>query len=130
MNNVDTIKKLYADFGRGDVAAILANCTRDSRWTIPGQPALSHAGTYVGAQAIQSFFVGLTENLDIAHFEPKRFLSEGDLVVAIGDYSGKGRKSGKPFASRWIHTWNLREGKIAGFDDAYDTLAVANAAGT
>jgi ketosteroid isomerase-like protein len=31
------------------------------------------------------------------------------------------------FASRWVHTWTLRDGKIAAFDDAYDSLAVANA---
>jgi ketosteroid isomerase-like protein len=32
MNNIDTVKQLYACFGRGDVAGILAHLAEDVRW--------------------------------------------------------------------------------------------------
>ena len=51
----------------------------------------------------------------------------GDIIVGIGDYSGRYPRTGKSFVSRVVHVWRLDGQKIRGFEQFTDTLLVANA---
>jgi ketosteroid isomerase-like protein len=53
--NAEIIRKLYADFQQAGIDAILAVCTEDTTWAIPGAPALLYAGhNPTGPGAFQS----------------------------------------------------------------------------
>jgi uncharacterized protein len=124
---IEIIKKLYADFRRGDVEGILAACTEDSCWSIPGSGALPFAGTHVGRAAIGEFYCSLVRHVDIDHLQVECFLQDENMVVAMGRMSGTARRTGKSFASTWLHCWTFDNTRIASFQDSYDTLAVAQA---
>lgn len=44
--NLRTIHQVYEDFGRGDVAAVLATLTEDVQWFTPGPPDISRMLVY------------------------------------------------------------------------------------
>ncbi len=51
--NVELIKKLYADFANGNISAVLAEFSDDSEWHVP--PGHKLGKVYRGPQAIGEF---------------------------------------------------------------------------
>jgi len=52
---------------------------------------------------------------------PHDFVSEGDTVVALGDYSGTFKATGKSFTAPFAHVWTFRDGKVVSFQQHTDT---------
>jgi len=50
------------------------------------------------------------------------FVSEGDMVVALGDYSGTFKATGKSFTAPFAHVWQFRDGKLMAFHQHTDTF--------
>jgi len=51
-------------------------------------------------------------------------VTEGDTVVALGEYSGTFKATGKRFASPFAHIWKMRDGKAHTFRQITDTVLV------
>jgi ketosteroid isomerase-like protein len=133
---VETVKRLYRDFARGDVESILAACSHDCRWTIPGSAMADDADTLIGQAEIGEFVAALIAQTDIESFMPESFMQDGDWVVAVGHYRGTHRETRCAFSKPWLHCWRLREEsardasgrvcrriRIVSFDDSFDTLS-------
>jgi uncharacterized protein len=125
--NTEIIRNLYSDFQQADVDAILAVCTDDTTWAIPGVPALPYAGTHRGKAALGAFFASLGANLSITEFTPQSYVQDGDWVA--GHYAGHNPAGPGTFQSAWTHRWRLAVGKVRELHDHFDTLAVARALG-
>jgi ketosteroid isomerase-like protein len=125
--NIQTVQEAYADFGRGDIAAILARLTEDVTWNMPGGPEIPFAGQRKGPAGAAEFFRILNESDEMLDFEPREFFAKGDKVVVLGWYRGRARTTGKEAGMEWVHVFTLRDGKIAGWVEFTDTLMIANA---
>lgn len=120
----DIVKAHYDANDRRDIDGMLADIAADCRWTeMAGFP---YAGTYVGPDEIlQNVFVALGTAFDGYSFTLDRLLDAGDEVVAIGDYAGTNRQTGKAFAARVVHVWGVADDRIRRFEQFTDTLKVA-----
>ena len=125
--NIEIIRKLYSDFQQANVEAILAACTDDTAWSIPGAPALPYAGTHRGKAAVGAFFALLGSTLSITEFTPQSYVQESEWVWVAGHYAGCNPAGPGQFQSAWMHRWRLVDGKVREFHDHFDTLAVAEA---
>jgi hypothetical protein len=125
--NTQIVQQIYADFGQGNIPAILDRLVDDVVWIQPGAPDIPWAGTQTSKDQVLGFFQKLAESANIEQFEPRQFISEGDTVVAIGGWKGKSQNKGKPFASDWIMTWTFAGDKVKHYQAAYDTNNVAKA---
>ena len=116
----------YAASDRGDIDGMMADVAPDIAWTeMAGFPC---AGTYVGPAAIiEGVFKRLGTEWEDYTFKLQTLVDGGDIVVGIGDYSGRYPRTGKSFVSRVVHVWRLDGQKIRGFEQFTDTLLVANA---
>ena len=56
-----------------------------------------------------------------------RLGSLGDTVVALGQYGGKYKLTGKSFSAPFAHVWNFQNGKVARFRQYTDTAVVQSA---
>lgn len=125
---VSLIQSLYAAFGRGDIATIIAALAPDIAWRLNGSrsdhPLL---GTWSGAQDVQAFFEQLAGMQDFSEFSPREFFSAGDRVFVLGHYAATMRKNGRKAASDWVHIFTVRNGKIAAFLEFNDTAEFARA---
>jgi ketosteroid isomerase-like protein len=126
MKSFDVIKAHYDGSSRGDLDAMLAALTPESRWIeMAGFPC---AGTYVGPQAVvENVFAVLGSQWTGFGFELERLIDGGDAIVAIGTCSGTFTGTGKPMTARVTHVWDLEDGKVARFEQFTDTLLVAQA---
>jgi ketosteroid isomerase-like protein len=122
--NLDAVRKGYEAFGRGDIPGLLRLLHDEVSWTTPGPAELPTAGNRTGHEGVQEFFTALTKVADILRFEPKEFIAHGDKVIVIGDDTSRVRVTGKSVEFRWVHIFELRDGKVASFEERGDVSAL------
>lgn len=121
--NREIIEKLYAGFAAGDVPTVLGAMDPEISWTeAAGFP---YAGTYVGPDAVlQNVFMRLATEWEGFAAVPSTYVSEGETVVAIGEYSGTYNATGKSMKTPMVHVWTLKDGRIVNFVQHCDTVLV------
>ena len=122
----EAIARLYAGFKRGDVPAVLAAFSPNISWIeAEGFP---YGGTYVGPDAVlQNVFAKLgSEWINFAAV-PNEYIENGDTVVALGEYSGAYKATGKSFKAPFAHVWKFGGGQIVSFRQYTDTAVVQRA---
>ena len=125
-DNLETLRNAYDAFARGDVPAVLAVFAPDVSWTeAEGFP---YGGTYVGPEAVlNGVFMRLGTEWDGYAAVPHEFVAQGDRIVALGQYSGKYKITGKSFSAPFAHAWDFRDGKVVRFRQYTDTAVVQSA---
>jgi ketosteroid isomerase-like protein len=125
-DNLETLRNAYDAFARGDVPTVLAVLAPDVSWTeAEGFP---YGGTYVGPEAVlMGVFMKLGTEWDGYAAVPHEFVAQGDKIVALGQYSGTYKLTGKSFAAPFAHVWDFRNGKAVRFRQHTDTAIVQDA---
>ena len=81
--NVNIIQDAYGAFSRGDIAAVLATLDENVVWSIPGPSEIPLFGTRQGRAAVGEFFQTLDRDQETLLFEPRRYVAQGNTVVAL-----------------------------------------------
>jgi uncharacterized protein len=126
MSNLETIKGVYDAFAKGDIPSVLETLSPEIEWTeAEGFP---YGGTYRGPSAVlEGVFMRLgTEWIGFAAV-PHDFVDGGETIVALGQYSGTYKTTGKTFRAQFAHVWSLRDGRAVQFVQYVDTLLVQRA---
>jgi ketosteroid isomerase-like protein len=124
--NVTQVQSLYAAFGRGDIATILAGVSLDIDWETIGRASdFPTLGPRRGASAVREFFKLVADNEEFSDFSPREFYPSQDKVFVLGSYSLTIKKTGKKVASEWVHVFTLRDGKVTRFREHTDTAQFA-----
>ena len=128
-SNTQVVKDAYAAFGRGDVQGILSALDEKVVWEgVKGtEGVMKTAGVRNGRPAVGEFFAQVNETIAFEAFEPREFVAQGDVVVALGTYRGKSKETGRTFSSDWVMVFEFRNGKIARFREFTDSAALVNA---
>ena len=126
MNNVELIKNLYQAFAQGDIPAVLQSFDENIEWTeAEGFP---YGGTYRGGESIlQNVFMKLATEWTNFEAVPDELLDAGEKIVALGNYSGSFKATGKSMTAPFAHVWSIQNGKIVNFVQYTDTLKVSEA---
>ena len=128
-SGVTLVKSLYAAFGNGDIATILAGLADDVEWEIVGpQSACPCYGARKGRPAVEALFNQISERHDYKAFTPREFFASGDTVLVIGRHELVVKQTGRPFAADWVHIFRIKGGKVTSFRELTDTAAYVEAA--
>lgn len=125
--NIATVQRLYADFGRGDILALLAALDPEVDWINAGPSIIAYAGTRHGLAQVREFFATLAASIEVRTFEPREFIAQGDRVVALGRWTGQVKATGREYASDWAMTWTVVNARVTAFQSYEDTTAIAAA---
>jgi ketosteroid isomerase-like protein len=125
-SELDVIRGLYSAFERGDVASVLAALAPQIVWIeAEGFPS---GGTYTTPDAVlHKVFMRLGAEWEAFGAVPHEFVCQGQTVVAVGDYSGTCKATGKAFKAPFAHVWKLRGAAVVGFQQFTDTAVVQQA---
>jgi ketosteroid isomerase-like protein len=126
MNHIDTVKKIYAAFGQGNVPAILEHVAENVDWNNQGTAGweLPWHGNFSGRRNVPNFFVAVGHFLDIPVFEPKDFLQTDNLVAVRLRLEMIVKKTGKKVSFDAIHFWTFDvNGKVCAYRHFNDTAA-------
>jgi uncharacterized protein len=126
--NTRLAQSAYEAFGRGDMAALAEVMADDIEWVVPGDPDDDpNAGTFKGKEAVLGWFGGLASALDFTTFEPREFIAQNDKVVSLVYAEATVRGTGRAVVNHEAHVWTFRDGKLARFQNYFDTAAAAAA---
>jgi ketosteroid isomerase-like protein len=130
MDNVEFVRGLYEAFAAGDVPKVLASMSEDIEWwEAEGNPWYPGRAFVGPQQVVDGVFARIGAETEGFEVVPERFLSDGDQVVMIGRYRGKGIATGKLLDVQALHIWTVRDGKVAGFQQFADTRQLADVFG-
>ena len=119
-SSLDTVRGIYGAFAAGDIPGVLGALSPDIRWTeAAGGP---YGGVSIGPQAVlPDVFMKLGGEWDGFSAVPDEFVADGDTMVALGEYSGTYKATGKSFRAPFAHVWKFADGKAVSFHQHTDT---------
>lgn len=123
--NLDTVKRLYAAFGAGDLQSLFNVLDTAIEWTVPGAAPWSGDGR--GHEHVKKFFEAFGTAASLTTFEPRRFLTDGEQVVVLGYEEGTASSTGRGWKAHFTHVFTLADGKITSHREYVDTQAIADA---
>lgn len=133
MSNADTVKAIYAAFGRGDVDFIIGQLADDVEWDTYrnnyGQKAgVPHMQMRKGPEAVRSFFDDVAK-IGITRFDVLSIMEGGDQVAAEIDWDSPATDEEE------MHLWTFNDaGQVTRYRHYADTAKHAahfgRAAGT
>lgn len=124
--NLQTIRRVYEAFGRGDVPAILELVSPDVHWEF-GTP--DHGIPWLregrGRDHVAQFFTTLGQSLEFQSFEPLAILAEGEWGVSLVRLSAIHKVTKKPLTEACeAHIWRFDEdGRIVAMRHGADTAS-------
>ena len=118
--NIKTIEEVYAAFGRGDAASIVAKLTDDVRWVSHFDAVVPWGGDFSGKDRVPGFFDAIFNSVDIEAFEPEEWITEGNSVVSTGWFGCRVRATGKSVKTRWVFIWKFRDEEISSYEQFHD----------
>jgi ketosteroid isomerase-like protein len=129
--NIDLVKGAYADFGSGNISALLDRMDDGITWETPApRDVVPFGGTWNGKDGVGRFFSALAETLEFDKFEPQEFIASEDAVVAIGVYSARVRANNAPIGDEgFAMVFRIRDGKVVAFREYTDSLRLVAAVG-
>ena len=120
-NNVKLVQDAYAAFGRKDIGGILDRVSDGIDWHSFGPAELPMGGPRKGKPEVKRFFEQVEQAWNFERFEPRDFVAQGDVVVALGCYSGTSKTTRKPFDAEFSHVFTVKNGKVVKFREYTDT---------
>ena len=117
--DVETVRGAYTEFNSGNPQGVLAVLVEDVEWIEPGG-GNAPSGTFNSPQSVgDDVFSVIPQYFDEFTAEPENFDDQGDRVVVTGRFKGKA-KSGADLDAAFEHTFDMRDGKIARFENKPD----------
>lgn len=117
---LDLVHGLYRAFAVGNIPEVLGALAPDVQWTeAAGGP---YGGVSIGPTAVlENVFMKIGGEWEGFAAVPSEFVEEGSTVVALGEYSGTYRATGKSFRAPFAHVWKFANGKAVSFHQYTDT---------
>ena len=125
--NKRVVMEGYQMFQSGDIPQLLDRCHDDAAWIDPEVEHVSFSGAHQGKADIACYFKTLDEDAQALRFNPKEFIAEGDKVIVTGEATWLSRLTGRTYEGSWVHVFTMRDGKIARFENYFDTAAAERA---
>lgn len=123
-DNLATIQRVYEAMKARDANALQELFAEDIRvWQ---SPELPWGGDHEGIDGAFTFFLTLVEHIE-SQVTTESLFAAGDHVVQTGRTRGKVVANGAPFDVAEVHVWELRNGKVVGFQAYIDTPAMLDA---
>jgi len=121
------VQSAYRAFAARDIDALFGLLHEDVIWGEAPNPLIPSAGMRFGVEGVMEWLRIGKETETILAFEPVRFLADGDTVVVIGWTTIEARPTGKVYDTDFVHVVTVAGGRIARFQEFFDTWAAAEA---
>ena len=125
--NTNLARSVYDAFFQGDLDAMLDLYTDDIDWEVYGPSTIPTAGPHKGKEEVRAFFGKVNDLLESEKFEVQQYVSQGNTVVALGEYTWRSKVTNRMLDAHFVHVMTISNGKIASFREYTDTAAAIEA---
>jgi len=127
LENISVARQGYENFKTGSISSLLDQMADHVVWQLPDIEGVPLAGSRPGRAGVAEFFSTLARDQEAIEFDPHEFIAQGDKVISLGHYKWRVKETGREFESDFVHIFTIRDGKIVGFREHFDTAAAAAA---
>jgi ketosteroid isomerase-like protein len=129
--HIETIQKIYAAFGRGDIPGILEHIAEDLHAfsvVADASPEIPWHLKITKKRDVPKFFQALAAECDFSLFEPHAFAQGGDHVYATISFDVTFKRNGKKVSFRdAIHRFTFKNGRVIEWRGTEDTALTREA---
>jgi ketosteroid isomerase-like protein len=129
-SHLATVSAVYAAFGAGDVAGLLAHLDPNAVWSNQGPEHLvpAYFGTKHGHEGALTVLGYLATNVDISVFNPHTFVADDERVVVLVRLEGTAKATGRSYGEDIAQLFEFgADGLITRFCDFQDSAAIVGA---
>lgn len=125
-SRVEIVQNLYEAFATRDRDRILEIFDPEIEWI--QNEGFPRGGRHVGAEVVlNDVFAKFKVDWETWQAVVERWLDAGETIVALGEYRGTHKETGRSMKAAFAHVYWLRSGRIVRFEQYADTLKVAEA---
>ena len=124
--NVETLRRAYEAYNRGDLDAAVADISPDSEY-VPIGAVPGFRDALPGPEGYRRILAWLRDAFDDAHVDAE-LTDAGDQVLASLTVRGRGKQSGLETTREFWQVWTFRDGKAVhgrGFMDREEARKAA-----
>lgn len=118
------VRSFYDKLAAGDAPGALGLMAPDIEWITMWHYRVDGRGP---ERVAEGLFKPLLAEWSSFALVPSEFISEGNTVVSLGEFTGVHGRTGRQVTARYSHVWNVENGMITRFRQYIDTLAIAKA---
>ncbi len=126
-DNLAIVRDLYEAFSGRDIDAVMKLLSDDVVWGEPENPFNPAGGTRSGHAGFLEWARIGREAEEILALEPKKFLLDEESVAVVGFTKCLAKRTGKIYETDFVHLFTIRDGKVARFQEFFDTYIAGEA---
>jgi uncharacterized protein len=126
MTNLQTVQTLYDAFARRDADAIRGLFHPRIEWV--QNDGFPNGGRHVGADIVlNDVFARFRTDWSAWQALVTEWVDAGDTVVALGEYRGTHKATGRSMSAAFAHVYDVRDGRVTRFRQYTDTAVIRDA---
>jgi ketosteroid isomerase-like protein len=125
--NVEAVRAIYAEWGRGNFRA--GNDLYDTHVVLVIRDGFPEAGVYVGRDEIRAYMREFLADWTAAVIVAEEILAAGDTVIVAVHQKATGSGSGVPIDMRYWQAWTFRGGVVIRLESIRERSEALEAAG-
>lgn len=119
------VERVYAAFAEGDMETFAGLMAPDIAWNEAEGNPYADMNPYIGPEAVMSGLISrLVAEWDDLSVSPHEYVVDDDRVVVFGRYKETWKATGKTIDIPFVHSWTVRDGRLASFQQYTDTAAL------
>lgn len=115
------VLSLYADYVRGDMAAVMAGMAEDIAWQSLGDHDAPWSGRWRGRQGVADYFAAIGRVCAVTGYEIERVIADGDWATVLGTLHVRFHADGSEATYAKVDILRLDRSDVAEFREFYDT---------
>jgi ketosteroid isomerase-like protein len=125
LDSIGLVRQAYEAFDKGDIPRLLSTFSNDIVWTMPEIEGIKFTGNRRGIAQAAEFFEQMSEMQEPRVFVADEFIGQGDRVVVLGHCTWAIKATGDEYSDQFCHVFQVKNGKIARFQEYSDTHQAA-----
>ncbi|MBR0679252.1 nuclear transport factor 2 family protein [Roseomonas eburnea] len=118
------VHALYADYVRGDMAAVMGCMAEGIAWHSLGNHDAPWSGRWLGKQGVADYFAAVGRVCAVTGWEIERVIADGEWATVLGTLRVRFHADGSETTYAKVDILHLADGMLVEFREFYDTATM------